>query len=30
MLAHDLDKNLALHYLSLASLSYDLISRNNV
>lgn len=29
MLAHDLDKNLALHYLSLASLSYDLISRND-
>jgi len=28
MLAHDLDENLALHYLSLASLAYDLISRN--
>lgn len=26
-LAKDLDKNLAIHYLSLASLSYDLISR---
>jgi hypothetical protein len=29
-LATDLDKNLAIHYLSLASLSYDLISRGNM
>ena len=25
--AHDLDKNLAIHYISLASLAYDLITR---
>lgn len=28
-LADDLDKNLAIHYLSLASLAYDLISKND-
>ncbi|MDR2411138.1 MAG: hypothetical protein LBD88_00570 [Candidatus Peribacteria bacterium] len=29
-LASNLDKNLAIHYLSLASLAYDLITRNNL
>lgn len=30
MQAHEIDSNLAIHYLSLASLAYDLISRNDV
>ena len=27
--AKEIDKNLAIHYIALASLAYDLIARNN-